>query len=550
MSTFAPGPGLPMIAEMSFHSHRKDEIMTGDSKLHTSPAIAIVDPLGVIRPLGADVRGECIPPDSDEGREVYRRGLVLALELGCRMAFPKARLWVEHAISLGYRCRLEGETLPNQAETVERIRHCLQEVVEKAIPFKHVILSSEEALSLEGEPGLLARWHKGTGEHHLNFLEDCSAFAMGPTVPDTSWLTLWELRPIGGSFILRFPGSGSWPSISPWHERRKLGHELDMEERHLKVMGTQTVDALNRRIRQDGGRELVMMCHFYQNSRMVQIVNQVTDQFPRKRVVMVAGPSASGKTTFTRMLATYLGSQGLRARMISVDNFFRNRADTPKHRDGSYNFECLEALDTQLFGNQLKALLDGSEVRLPRFDFHTGVRDDGVMPMKLGNNDVLLVEGIHGLNPGMTPGLDHDAKFLVYISALTTLNIDRLTRMSTSDGRLLRRMVRDSFSRGYTAAQTISGWQSVRRGERKHIFPFQEEADLMFNSSLPYELAALKPYAEPLLAEVQEGTPEFHTAKRLLRLLASVEPIREGMIPRLSIIREFIDGLLLDWEEQ
>lgn len=548
-TTFAPAPGEPMI-EAKGSLYRKDGFMTRDSRLSSSPGIAVVDPFGLIRPLGADVSGEFVPPDSDEGREVYRRGLVLALDLACRTAFPGARLWVEHAISLGYRCRLEGDSLPNQSETVERIRLELQAVVEKALPFRYRILSSEEALSLEGEPGLLARWHKGTGEYHLNQLGECSAFAMGPAVPDTSWLTLWELRPLGGSFILRFPGSGCWPSIAPWHDRKKLGHELDLEERHLKVMRTQTLDALNRRIRQDGGRELVMMCHFYQNSRMVQIVNQVTDQFPRKRIVMVAGPSSSGKTTFTRMLAAYLGAQGLRARMISVDNYFRNREETPRHPDGSYDFECLEALDTALFGNHLKALLEGGEVRLPRFDFHTGIREDGIIPMKLADGDVLLVEGIHGLNAGMTPGLDQDSKFLIYISALTTLNIDRLTRMSTSDGRLLRRMVRDSFSRGYTAAQTIGGWASVRRGERKYIFPYQEEADLMFNSSLPYELAVLKPYAEPLLAEVRENTPEFHTARRLLRLLSCVEPIREGMIPRLSIIREFIDGLLLDWEEQ
>ncbi len=524
--------------------------MTKDSKLLTSPAIARVDSLGLIRPLSSDFGGEDVPPDSDEGREVYRRGLVLALELACRMAFPEARLWVEHAISLGYRCRLIDGTQTNQAEVVEKISSCLSEVVRKAIPFEHRILSSEEALSLDGEPGQLARWHKGTGEHHLNILGECSAFAMGPTVPDTSWLSMWELRPLGGSFLLRFPGSGSWPSIAAWHDRKKLGHELDLEERHLKVMRAETVDALNRRIREDGGRELVMMCHFYQNSRIVQIVNQVSDQFPRKRIVMVAGPSSSGKTTFTRMLAVYLAAQGLRARMISVDNYFRNREDTPRNADGSYNFECLEALSTDLFGEHLKSLLEGGEVRLPRFDFNSGVRLDGVEPMRLNANDILLIEGIHGLNPKMTPGLDRDSKFLVYISALTTLNIDRLTRMSTSDGRLLRRMVRDSFSRGYSAAQTISGWTSVRRGERSYIFPYQEEADLMFNSSLPYELAALKPYAEPLLEEVKPGSPEYHTARRLLRTLSCVEPIRESMIPRLSIIREFIDGLLLDWEEQ
>jgi uridine kinase len=518
--------------------------------LEDAPSLAVLDGMGIIRPLNAGFRGTSVPPDSDEGREVYRRSLVLALELGCRRVFPESRLWVEHAVSLGYRCRLEGHAGSNMSETVEKIERAVRDVVREAIPYGSLILSSEEALALSDEPGLLARWHKGTGELHINTLCGYSAFAMGPALPDTSWLTVWELRPVGGSFVLRFPGSASWPAIAPWHERSKLGRELDLEERHLGVMRSETVDRLNRRIRTDGGRELVMMCHFYQNSKMVQIVDRISDQFPRKRIVMVAGPSSSGKTTFTRMLATYLGAMGFRARMISVDNYFKNRIETPKNPDGSYNFESLEALDTELFSGHLKALLDGDEIRMPRFNFHTGVREDGVEPMLLGDNDILLVEGIHGLNDMMTPGIAHELKFLIYISALTTLNIDRLTRMSTSDGRLLRRMVRDSFSRGYTASQTIAGWPSVRRGEREYIFPFQEEADLMFNSALPYETAALKPYAEPLLKQVPQSTPEYHTAQRLLRLLACVEPINEGMIPRLSIIREFINGLLLDWEEQ
>lgn len=524
--------------------------MDRNSRLDAPGSMAVVDGLGMIRPLNRGYRGQGVPPDSDEGREVYRRGLVLALELGCRRAFPEARLWVEHAISLGYRCRLEGDGGgAGPSETVEILEQALGQVVAEALPFENRILTYDEALSLSGEPGLLARWHKGGGEYHLNTLEGYSAFSMGPTVPDTSWLTRWELRAVGGSFVLRFPGSEAWPEIAPWHDRNRLGRELDLEERHLRVMGTETVDRLNRKIRSDGGRELVMMCHFYQNSKMVQIVNRISDQFPAKRVVIVAGPSSSGKTTFTRMLATYLGAQGFRARMISVDNYFRNRSETPKNRDGTYDFECLEALDTRLFGAHLKTLLDGGQIRLPRFDFHAGVREDDVEPMVLGENDILLVEGIHGLNEKMTPGVDHDSKFLIYISALTTLNIDRLTRMSTSDGRLLRRMVRDSFSRGYNASETIAGWPSVRRGERRHIFPFQEEADLMFNSALPYEPAALKPYAEPLLREVPSGTPEYHTARRLLRLLGCVEPVSEAIIPRLSIIREFIDGLLLDGEE-
>ncbi|PIE51378.1 nucleoside kinase [Candidatus Fermentibacteria bacterium] len=520
-----------------------------ENPLKNRPSIALRHESGIVLPLGSG-RGEPVPPWISEGREVYRRGLILALDMAAKRVYPKCKLWVEHSISLGYRCRIEGMDRGKEAEVCSRLDEELKNIVSEALPVEYRILSSEEALDLTGEHSLLPRWHEGKESYRANVLGDSWAFAMGPAVPDTSWLTAWELKPMEGAFLLRFPGSGKWPEISQWRPSPKLSRELDLEEKHIERMRVHTVDLLNRRIREDSGREVVMMSHFYQNRRIVQIVSMLGDAFPEKRIIMIAGPSCSGKTTFTRMLSTYLRAQGFRARMISVDNYFRDRSETPRNKDGSYDFECLEALNTDLFGEHVKRLVNGETVKLPVFDFHTGTREDNVTPMKLGDNEFLLIEGIHGLNDSLTPGVDIESKFKIYISALTTLNVDRLTRMSTSDGRLIRRIVRDSFRRGYSAQQTIEGWSSVRAGERKNIFPFQEQADVMFNSALPYELPVMRPYVMPLLEEVEEGTAAYHDADRLMRLLDCVEPISESVVPRLSIIREFIDGLLLDWSEK
>ena len=459
-----------------------------------------------------------------------------------KRAFPECRLWVEHSISLGYRFRIEGLGTGGEEDACAAVERELSAIVEEALPIDHYILSSEEALGLVGEHSLLPRWHKGKDDYRANALGDSWAFAMGPTVPDTSWLTVWELKPMEGAFLLRFPGSGSWPEIAPYMASPKLSRELDLEEKHISRMRVHTVDMLNRRIREDSGRQLVMMSHFYQNRRIVQIVSRLGDEFPHKRIVMIAGPSCSGKTTFTRMLATYLRAEGFGTRMISVDNYFHNRSETPRNKDGSYDFECLGALNTRLFGDHVSRLVSGETVKLPVFDFHTGTRQDDVEPMTLREDEFLLIEGIHGLNDSLTPGVDAGRKFKIYISALTTLNIDRLTRMSTSDGRLMRRIVRDSFRRGYSATETITGWASVRRGERMNIFPYQEQADEMFNSALVYELSVLKGYAEPLLKTVREESPEFGEAQRLLNISRYIPYIPADYVPDNSILREFIGG--------
>lgn len=510
-------------------------------------AIAATDRTGRVVPVmsEADPDGEyrAVMPWFSEGREVYRRSLILALDLAVSRKLPGATLWVEHALSLGYRCRLENGPSLDSAEICRVLTAGLSEIASERIRYESMI----DARS-SGRHHPLAEWCGPGCRLDLNCLESSCAFAPGPVVPDTSWLNAFELRPEGAGFVLRFPGSAEWPAIGEWQDRPRLAREFDLEEKHGARLGVRTVSELNRRIEEDGGLEVVAMSHFYQEYRLIEIVMALESMFPEKRIIMIAGPSSSGKTTTAKLLGMFLRAQGFGVKSISVDNYFKNRSETPRDPAGNYDFESLEALETGLFGRHLADLLAGREVRLPSFDFTNGRRTDDVHPIRLLENDFLLIEGIHGLNDALTPGVDPAKKYRIYVSALTQLNIDRLTRMSTTDSRLLRRMIRDSRTRGYSAEQTISVWPNVKRGERTNIFPYQEMADAMFNSSLPYELPVLKPFAEPLLASVPEGSAAYNTADRLKRLLSMVLPIDASVVPKLSLLREFIGGLLLGEE--
>ncbi len=517
--------------------------------------IAAVLPGGEIvslRALDGESIGEAsaVPAGTGEGREVYRRGLVLALDLAVRRVYPESRLWVEHSISLGYRCRLENPPADPPDVVVERLDRELARISSEALPVEPVSWPRDREAVESESFSRLAQWAGPDDEVMGNMLSGGCAYALGPAFPDTSWLDRWELRPQGRDFVLRFPGSACWPRISDWRPRPKLAREFDLEEQHCARIGVRDLDQLNSSIERDGGWQVVLMSHFYQTYRMVEIVKELERSYPRRRIITIAGPSSAGKTTFAGLLGTYLKAQGFGARVMNVDNYFKHRRETPRGPDGLPDYECLEAIETELLGEDLAALLDGREVVMPVFDFHEGIRLEGDRPVRLRENEFLLVEGIHGLNDALTPGVDPGMKFRVYTSALTQINVERLTRMSTSDSRLLRRMVRDSTQRGYTAEETIDVWPMVRRGERNNIYPFQENADVMFNSALPYELPVLKPYAEPLLRTVPSGTKAYRTAERLLRLLACVRPIDTGLVPNTSLLREFIGGSILKGREK
>lgn len=307
------------------------------------------------------------------------------------------------------------------------------------------------------------------------------------------------------------------------------------------IQDIETVGALNDRITKENMQEAVLVQEAHQERQIGEIAKQIAER-PDVKIVLIAGPSSSGKTTFSHRLSIQLRVNGLKPHPIAVDNYFVDREKTPKDENGNYNFECLEAIDIVRFNKDMKALLNGEEVYLPIFNFKTGKRMESTKPKKLESQDILVIEGIHCLNPKLTEMLDDSSKFKIYISALTQLNIDEHNRIPSTDGRLIRRIVRDARTRGTSASGTIAMWKSVRNGEEKNIFPFQEEADVMFNSSLLYELAVLKQYVEPLLFGVDKNSPEYAEAKRLLKFFDYFVGIGTEFIPTNSLLREFIGG--------
>lgn len=357
----------------------------------------------------------------------------------------------------------------------------------------------------------------------------------------TGYVKTYDLLKYEQGLLLAFPRRFSPNKIQKFTDSKKLYATFEEYDKIHKILGIETIAGLNDYIRRGKGGEVVRICEALHEKKLAQIADMIA-QDKNKRLVLIAGPSSSGKTTFAQRLGIQLQVNGIKGVTLSIDNYFVNRVDTPKDANGNYDFECLEAVDLKLFNEQLKQLLAGKEVELPTYDFSDGTRKYLGNKAKLGENEVLVIEGIHGLNEKLTSAIPRDKKFKIYISALTTLNIDECNRVTTTDTRLLRRMVRDYMFRSHNPQKTFQMWESVRAGEEKYIFPYQEDADVMFNSSMVYEIAALKQYAEPLLASVDYNSPEFSEAKRLYEFLSYFMPINSSEIPNNSILREFLGG--------
>jgi uridine kinase len=375
----------------------------------------------------------------------------------------------------------------------------------------------------------------------------------GYMVPSTGYLKWFDLMFTEGGFTLRYPRRHKPNEILPMPEYpRLLGTFLQYGDWLVKL-GIENVGALNNAIQSGRSDQIVLVSEAFHENNLARIANQIVNQLDRSRIILIAGPSSAGKTTTSRRLTVQLLALGVSPFPLELDNYFRDRDETPLGEDGKPDFEAIEALDLPLIAEQLSRLIRGEEVQLPRYNFKTGLREDGEL-IRLKNGQPIILEGIHGMDPRLLPeGLSGEA-FRIYVSALTQLNLDRHNRVSTTDTRLIRRIVRDARERGYTAAQTIGRWEAVRRGEKRHIFPFQENANVMFNSALAYELAALKPFAEPLLRQVPYGTPEHIEAKRLLAFLEWFLPLDISLVPGTSIVREFLGGSILQnftiWKEQ
>lgn len=494
---------------------------------------------------------EFITTGDEIGHQTYKRSAsLLLLKAIYHVAGHKniKKVTLHYSVDAGYYYTIDGNLEITEA-FLAQVKTYMLELAEKKIPIRKRSVGTNEAIEIFHEHGMydkekLFRFRR-VSRVNIYSLDGFEDYFYGFMVNHTGYLKHFELYPYDNGLVLQLPTQANPSEVPPFCPRPKIFQIQKESERWGETMQADTVGALNEQIVQKGASQLLLIAEALQESKISQIARTIAEN-KDKKFVMIAGPSSSGKTTFSHRLSIQLSAHGLRPHPIAVDNYFVNRQDTPLDENGNYNFECLEAIDVKQFNEDMVRLLKGEEVELPYFNFKTGQREYRGDYLKLGKEDVLVIEGIHCLNDKLSSSLPTESKFKIYISALTQLNIDEHNRIPTTDGRLIRRIVRDARTRGASAKQTIAMWNSVRRGEEENIFPYQESADVMFNSALIYELAVLKLYAEPLLFSIEPGEPEYNEAKRLLKFLDYFLGIPGESIPSNSILREFIGGGCFD----
>lgn len=512
-------------------------------------ALVMVD--GKIRELNKCVEKDCelqfLTYCDDAGHKAYVRTATLLLMKAVRdipecQEIQKAK--VEFTIGCGYYIDVQGAITVDKA-LAEKIEKQMRRIVESDQEIKKMVYQTADAIKIFEDQGMedkvkLFKYRKSS-TINVYELDGFYDYYYGYMLPRTGYVQYFEVLPYENGLILNLPEKHAPRQLQKFMPRTKLFKTLKQADDWGQKLGVDTVGDLNNRICKGDLNDLILVQEALQERRIGEIAKEISER-PGVKFVMIAGPSSSGKTTFSHRLSVQLRTYGLTPHPIALDNYFVDREKTPRDANGDYNFECLEAMDVEQFNKDMVALLEGKEVELPTFNFLTGQREYKGNIKKLGPEDILVLEGIHGLNDKMSYALPVESKYKIYISALTTLNIDDHNRIPTTDGRLLRRMVRDARTRGASAKRTIQMWGSVRRGEEENIFPYQEGADTFFNSASIYELAALKQYAEPLLYEIGEDEPEYHEAKRLLKFLEYFLGVSTESLPNNSIVREFVGG--------
>jgi uridine kinase len=538
------GPrGAPVMAFLNALPERDDPpivgaVINGELRELTCPVVMEA----TVRPV---TMGEA------DGMLIYRRSLTFLMDAAFDELFPNVTLAIDHSVaSGGYFCQIMDREPLTDSELAE-LEARMRLLVESDIPFEKGEVSIGEAIEYfksknhQDKVRLLA--HRRKDYLTLYRLGDHKDYHHGYMVPSTGYLRWFSLVRTDGGFTLRFPRRHRPTELLPLPEYPKLLSTFRQYGAWLETLSISNVGALNDAIQAGRIRELILVSEALHERYVAEVASQIAalgQQARLPRIILIAGPSSSGKTTLSQRLSIQLLSQGLSPLPLEMDNYFFNREKTPLDSNGERDFESIRALDRRRLVSDLRRLVAGETVRLPRFNFRTGEREDGEK-VRLHASQLIILEGIHGLNPDLLPDLERGQAFRIYVSALTQLNLDSHNRISTTDTRLVRRIVRDARERGYSAKQTIQRWESVRQGEKLNIFPYQENADLMFNSALAYELAALKPLAEPLLRQVTPRTPEYVEAKRLLALLEWFLPLESDLIPDNSILREFIGGSIL-----
>ena len=481
-----------------------------------------------------------------DGHRMYERSLSMVLFKAVYDLFPGYKLKIEHSVSDGLYCELEGlEKGDNLKKIIRQLKNRMQEIISQDIPFEREEIRTVTALRVFEEFGLedkctLLRT-RDQFYSSVYKLDNVVNYFYGYLVPSTGYLKNFDLAHYFNGFLLVLPADENHGKLKNVVKKNKLFEIIQEFKEWVEIIGVPNVGRLNEITIAGEIGDIIKVSEALQEKKLACIAEMVHKK-ENAKVIFISGPSSSGKTTFAKRLGVQLSVIGFKPVVLSMDNYFVNREQTPVDENGDYDFESPDALDIKLFNENILDLIDGKEIDLPGFSFTEGKRVYDGTKLKLKQNSIIIVEGIHGLNPKVSAMIPEHRKFKVYVSALTPLNLDANNRIPTTDNRLVRRMVRDSLYRGYSALDTLKRWQSVRSGEEKNVFPFQEQADVMYNTALPFELGVLKRWVEPLLAEVPPNVPEYAEAQRLLKFLSYFVAIGTKEIPPTSILREFLDG--------
>lgn len=517
--------------------------------------IILVTADGRLRELHKRVKEDCnvgfVTIRDDIGYKTYKRSACFIL---LKAIFDVAgkenvtKVEIHYSVGSGYYFTMAGSTVLDQ-EFLDQVKKRMREIVDAAIPIMKKSVNTDEAIALFHKHHMYDKeklfYYRRVSKVNIYSIDNYEDYFYGYMADHTGYIQHFDLKLYDEGFVLELPEFTDPVTIPEFKPEVKIFQVQKESQEWAEKMDISYVGDLNDRITREGIRSILLVQEALQEAKISKIAGDIAES-GNKKFIMIAGPSSSGKTTFSHRLSVQLMAHGMKPHPIAVDNYFKNREDTPLDEFGEKNYECLEALDVEQFNKDMLALLRGERVEMPVFNFKTGLREYKGDYLELGSEDVLVIEGIHGLNEKLSHALPSENKYKIYISALTQLNIDEHNRIPTTDGRLIRRIVRDARTRGTTAKETIARWPSVRRGEEANIFPYQEQADVMFNSALVYELACLKLYAEPLLFGIAKGEPEYLEAKRLLKFLDYFVAVPSEEIPKNSLLREFVGGSCFD----
>ena len=485
---------------------------------------------------------------SFEGIRVYQRTISFILQKAVRELFPDRTLYIRHSLGAsGFYCEISG-FVPIPAEHLDAIKARMRGIIDRNLPIQGVKMLTDTARKiyegfgmtdkialLDSRPRLYSK---------IYTIDSLPGYFYGALTPSTGYTPQFDLHSYYNGFFIALPLRTDPTRLHQSVHQEKMFDVFHQYQSWVEIMGVPTVGQLNSKVLAGDASELIKIAEAFHENKLAQVAGCVAEANRERgvRLVLISGPSSSGKTTFAKRLGVQLRVLGLNPVLISLDDYFVDREKTPRDENGEYDYEALEAIDLEQFNDHLKRLERGESVDIPRYDFISGTRQWHDNPLQLDERSVLIVEGIHGLNPALTPGVPESRKFKIYVSCFTSVALDNVSRIATSDNRLLRRLTRDYRTRGNDALSTLARWESVRRGEEKHIFPYQENADVMFNSSLFYEISVLRRFAEPILREVPDTVPEYGEAKRMLKFLDNFIPISPEEIPPTSLLREFIGG--------